>query len=74
MSSRKIIISQIAQKKLDLLLEYLLKEWSYKVKAKFIKKLDKNLQIIQNQPASFPESIKQSGLRMCYNKADYYLL
>lgn len=63
--SRKVIISQIAQKRLELLFEYLLEEWSHKVKSEFIKKLDKNIQIIKDQPASFPESEKESGLRKC---------
>ncbi len=63
--SRKIIISSIAEERLELLFKYLLEEWSYKVKADFIKKLDKNIQIIKNQPESFPESERESGLRRC---------
>ncbi len=63
--SRKIIISQIAEKKLEELFEYLLEEWSYKVKSDFIKKLDKNIKIIKDQPESFPESDKEKGLRKC---------
>ncbi|WP_299157074.1 type II toxin-antitoxin system RelE/ParE family toxin [uncultured Christiangramia sp.] len=63
--SRKIKISQIAEEKLELLFEYLLEEWSYKVKSNFVKKLDKNIQIIKNQPESFPKSDKQDGLRKC---------
>jgi len=63
--SRKVIISQIAEKRLEILFEYLLDAWSYKVKTDFINKLDKNIQIIKNQPESFPESEKESGLRKC---------
>ena len=63
--SRKIRISQIAERKLELLFEYLLEEWSYKVKSEFVKKLDKNIQIIKEQPESFPKSEKQDGLRKC---------
>jgi plasmid stabilization system protein ParE len=63
--SRKVIISQIAEKRLEILFEYLLDVWSYKVKTDFINKLDKNIQIIKNQPESFPESEKESGLRKC---------
>ena len=63
--SRKVIISQIAEKRLEILFEYLLDAWSYKVKTDFINKLDENIQIIKNQPESFPESEKESGLRKC---------
>ncbi|NKI28217.1 type II toxin-antitoxin system RelE/ParE family toxin [Arenibacter sp. 6A1] len=63
--SRKIIISQIAEKRLEFLFSYLLEEWSYKVKSDFIKKLDKNIEFIKCQPESFPESDKQNGLRKC---------
>ena len=62
--SRKVVISQQAEKKLQALFKYLL-EWSYKVKSDFIIKLDQNIQIIKEQPKSFPESDKQSGLRKC---------
>ncbi len=63
--SRRIIISQIAEKRLEMLFTYLLEEWSYKVKSDFIKKLDKNVEFIRHQPESFPESDKQNGLRKC---------
>jgi len=63
--SRKVIISQIAEKRLEILFEYLLDAWSYKVKTDFINKLDENIQIIKNQPESFPESEKECGLRKC---------
>ena len=63
--SRKVIISEIAEKRLESLFEYLLEEWSFKGKSDFIKKLDKNIQIIKDQPDSFPESDKESGLRKC---------
>jgi len=63
--SRKVIISQIAEKRLESLFEYLLEKWSYKVKSEFIKKLDKNIQSIKDQPDCFPESQKESGIRRC---------
>lgn len=40
-------------------------EWSLKVKTNFIKRLDDYLQIIKQEPESFPESEKVSGLRRC---------
>ncbi len=63
--NRRVVISPIAEKKLEALLEYLLVEWSLKVKINFIKRLDDYLQIIKQEPESFPESEKVSGLRRC---------
>lgn len=63
--SRKVIISHLAEKRLEILFKYLEEEWSYKVKSDFIRKLDKNIQIIKDQPESFPASEKQSEIRKC---------
>ncbi|HKL34871.1 MAG TPA: type II toxin-antitoxin system RelE/ParE family toxin, partial [Salegentibacter sp.] len=63
--NRRVVISPIAEKKLEALLEYLLVEWSLKVKTNFIKRLDDYLQIIKQEPESFPESEKVNGLRRC---------
>ena len=54
--SRTVIISKIAEKKLEKLFEFLLEEWNQKVKSDFIKKLDKNIFLIKNNPESFSES------------------
>ncbi len=63
--SRKVIISKTAEKKLSSLFEYLLENWSAKVKSNFIKKLDHNIDIIKLEPETFPESQKDPGLRKC---------
>ncbi|MDP2069615.1 MAG: type II toxin-antitoxin system RelE/ParE family toxin [Lutibacter sp.] len=63
--SRKVIISKTAEKKLALLLGYLIENWSVTVKKEFIEKLDSSIFIIQNQPNIFPESKKVKGLRKC---------
>lgn len=63
--SRTVIISKLAERKLDKLFEYLTTKWSIKVKNEFIKKLDKNILLIKNQPESFPSSEKEKGLRKC---------
>lgn len=63
--SRKVVISKTAEKKLDKLFEYLIMEWSVKVKADFVEKLDSSIEIIKNQPEIFPESKKGKGLRRC---------
>lgn len=63
--SRKIIISKTAEKKLEIIFKYLTDKWSPKVKKSFIEKLDKCLELIKENPESFPESEKNSGLRKC---------
>ncbi|HUW05070.1 MAG TPA: hypothetical protein VMW01_02310 [Williamwhitmania sp.] len=62
---REIRLSKIAMRKFDILLYYLEKEWSNKVKHEFILKLDKSLSQIQKLPDSFPESEMIKGLRKC---------
>lgn len=63
--SRKVVISKTAEKKLKKLFEYLITDWSVKVKNDFIEKLDSSIEIIKNQPEIFPESKKGKGLRKC---------
>lgn len=63
--SRKVVISKTAEKKLDKLFEYLISEWSVKVKRDFVKKLNKSIELIKNQPEIFPESKKGKSLRKC---------
>jgi plasmid stabilization system protein ParE len=63
--SRKVVISKTAEKKLDKLFEYLISEWSVKVKRDFVKKLNKSIELIKNQPEIFPESKKGNSLRKC---------
>ena len=62
---RKIKLSKRASTKLDKLLYYLETEWSLKVKTEFIKKLDKSLSMIQDNPEFFAKSDKIKGLHRC---------
>lgn len=62
---RKVVISKTAEKKLNKLFDYLIENWSLKVKSEFVNKLDRIIDIIQKQPESFPESSKEKGLRKC---------
>lgn len=50
---------------MDKLFEYLITEWSVKVKMDFVEKLDSAIELIKTQPEIFPESIKGKGLRKC---------
>jgi len=63
--NRKVIISRTAERKLEKLFNYLIKNWSLKVKSDFIKKLDKKIELIKTHPEGFPESKKAKGLRKC---------
>ncbi len=51
--NRRLIISPIAERKLEALLEYLVEEWSLKVKTNFIMRLDEYLQIIKKNRKVF---------------------
>ena len=60
-----MLFQKLPKKKLDKIFEYLIKEWSVKVKREFVEKLDATIEIIKNQPEIFPESKKRKGLRKC---------
>ena len=62
---RKIILSKRASQKLDKLLLYLESEWSERVKKNFIKKLDRALDILKENPGSSPESRKSPEIHQC---------
>lgn len=62
---RKIKLSKRTSNKLAQLLQYLENEWSLKVKNDFIKKLDKSLLMIQENPDYFPKSDSIKGLHRC---------
>jgi plasmid stabilization system protein ParE len=62
---RKIFISKTAEKKLDKLFDYLIENWSEKVKNEFVTKLDSSLDLIRKQPEIFPKSQKAKDLRKC---------
>lgn len=63
--NRKVFISKTAEAKLNNLFEYLITEWSVKVKSDFVEKLDSSIEIIKSQPEIFPESKKGKGLKKC---------
>ncbi len=62
---RNVIISKTAEKKLEKLFNFLVKNWSIKVKNEFIEKLDSTINTIQSQPEIFPSSQKAKNLRKC---------
>ncbi len=62
---RRVVLSKLASKKLEKLLNYLEKEWSVKAKNDFIKKLDHSFEMIKKLPESTEESNAKKGLRKC---------
>ena len=61
----EVFISELAEYKLEKLTEYLLEQWSFKVKKDFLAKLTKKIQQIQSQPESFPKSNEFGGIYKC---------
>ena len=61
----KVFLSELAENKLLKLTDFLLKNWSLKVKNDFTKKLTSKIQQISNQPESCPQSSEFNGLFKC---------
>jgi len=60
-----VFLSPIAERKIELLLEFIEIEWSKKAKNTFLEKFKKAVKTISNQPNSFPESNALKGLYKC---------
>ncbi len=63
--TRHVAVSKLANKKLQTLFDYLTEKWPPKVKFDFAEKLDRSIEIIKNQPESFPQSNLKPGLHKC---------
>jgi len=61
----EVFISELAEYKLGKLTEYLLGQWSFRVKKDFLAKLTKKIQQIQIQPESCPKSNEFGGIYKC---------
>ncbi|WP_281324330.1 type II toxin-antitoxin system RelE/ParE family toxin [Flavobacterium sp. IMCC34518] len=62
---REIKISINAQKKTNIILEYLEAKWSERVRIKFAKKLYDSLKIIRANPEIFPKSVTNKKFHKC---------
>ena len=60
-----IVFSSRSKKQLDSLLDYLEIRFSVSTKKKFIKKLDNTIDIILNNPDTFPKSDINNTIRKC---------
>jgi len=61
----QIVLSKIAEKRLENLFDYLEQGWPKTIKSDFIQKLDKCFEILKENPEIFPESRINVGLRKC---------
>ena len=61
----KVFLSPIAERKIEMLLEFIETEWSKNAKDKFLGKFKKSIETVSNQPKSFPVSKTMKGLFKC---------
>jgi len=61
----KVFLSELAEKKLLKLNDFLLENWSLKVRNDFINKLTSKINQIAEQPESCPQSSEFKGLFKC---------
>ena len=61
----KVFLSELAERKLLKLSEYLLDNWNLKTRDKFIEKLTEKIEQISKQPESCPQSSEFKGLYKC---------
>jgi len=60
-----VFLSELAERKLLKLTDFLLENWSLKVRNDFIKKLTSKITQISDQPESCPQSTAFKGLYKC---------
>lgn len=65
MKQRKVVVSESAARRLKQLMKHLEESWSENVKNKFMKKLDKRIEIVKRFPEAFPQSDLKKGLHKC---------
>ncbi|MCF8298422.1 MAG: type II toxin-antitoxin system RelE/ParE family toxin [Saprospiraceae bacterium] len=65
MKKFKVFLSPIAEKKLEILLNYIAKEWDVEAKNKYITEFKRTLGQVSSFPKSCPESLSIKGLRKC---------
>ena len=65
MASFSILITPEAAADVSRINQYLLDNWSERVRDNFIKKLRKSVAVIQSMPLAYPISPTKTGLRKC---------
>ena len=62
---RKIVLTKIAVKRLNALIEHLESNWSVKAKYKFLSSLEKKFEVLIYKPEAFTSSKIKRGLHKC---------
>jgi len=65
MKKHEVYLSALAERKLDLLLEYLTQEWGSSSKLKYIDKFKSVINQISSHPQSCQESSEMKGIYKC---------
>jgi plasmid stabilization system protein ParE len=61
----KIAISERAEKNLDEIVVYLENEWSVRVRDKYLSIVKKKVELISQNPFSYPSSVKRKNIHRC---------
>ncbi len=62
---KECILSPLAERKLQGILQYLKEEWSEKIAQEFLQGLEEALEQVAHHPESSPVSKKKKGVRKC---------
>ena len=74
MKKFEVFLSPLAERKLLILLEYLIEEWGTNSKDKYLTKFKSAVKQISTHPKSCPESIEMKGIYKCVvNKQSSFL-
>jgi len=65
MKKLKVFLSPLAERKLEILLNYITVEWGIGPKNKYIAEFKRTLDQVSSFPKSCPESLRIKGLRKC---------
>ena len=65
MKKYEVFLSPLAERKLELLLEYLTEAWGANSKKKYLEKFKKAINQISTHPESCPKSLEMEGVYKC---------
>ena len=74
MKKHEVFLSALAERKLNLLLDYLTEEWGLNAKSKYLEKFKRAINQISNHPKSCQESSEGQGIYKCIvtKKSSFY--
>ncbi len=65
MKKHDVFLSALAERKLNLLLDYLTEEWGFNSKSKYLEKFKRAINQISSHPKSCQESSEMQGIYKC---------